>query len=292
MTVVADARVAAYWARQVTALAVGLERICEGDQTAVHPSRVAVRRLRSTLRTFAELFTSRAVETLDHELNWLAIELGSVRDREVIRDILNARADLVDPLRTAVLDRLDGQLQAGMTHVRRTLQSERAEHLVARLDATVDDPRTDDLVDLEPFLARARRILGKRLCRAGIEDDPERLHSARKAGKRVRYAAEVVAGDMLHADLPLEELDPEQASAVEQVRRLERLQDDLGHYQDLVTARSYLISSAEEDPGFPVREAFALARTLAEEQLRTLVLIDRTGVCPDFPRMAAVSSSA
>jgi inorganic triphosphatase YgiF len=54
---------------------------------AVHQTRVAARRLRSTLRTFHDVFDAAPVEKLNNELAWYADLLGQVRDREV----LNAR---------------------------------------------------------------------------------------------------------------------------------------------------------------------------------------------------------
>lgn len=286
MTVIADRRVAVYWARQVTTFAAGLERLRGLDQTAVHPTRVAIRRLRSTLRTFAEIFEARAVERLDHELTWLGLELGKTRDREIIREALSARPDLVEPLRTPLLSRLDHELSAQVDLLGKLATAERTRHLLELLNRTVDRPPTSTELDLDPYLARARRILGKRLCRAGAEDDPERLHSARKAAKRARYAGEILAGDAIDLDSPGTGLDPERITAVIQVRRLERLQDDLGRYQDLVTVRDYLLNAADDDPAIPARPAFALARTLAEEQIRALVLVDRTGVCPEIPSLA------
>ena len=51
----------------------------------IHDTRVAVRRLRSTFRTFKKAFDEGAVRDLDTELTWYGALLGEVRDHEVLR---------------------------------------------------------------------------------------------------------------------------------------------------------------------------------------------------------------
>src|SRR4051812_251651 len=53
---------------------------------AVHKMRVAVRRLRSALTTFAPLVPAGVARPLGKELKWLAGVLGDARDAEVLRD--------------------------------------------------------------------------------------------------------------------------------------------------------------------------------------------------------------
>lgn len=292
MTVLADRRVAAYWARQVGAFEGGVARVLAGDLTAVHPTRVAVRRMRSTLRTFGELFEPRAVERVDHELEWVAAELGTVRDREVLIGLFSARQDLDGELGEPLLQVLGEELHAHGRRLREVLGEDRARLLVEHLRTTVDDPPTTAEADLEPSRASARRILAKRLCRAGVEDEPERMHSARKAAKRVRYAAEVVAGDAVSLAEPLPPLPAEVAQALREVRRAERLQDDLGHCQDLVVARDYLLHVNAEHPVVPSRACLLLARTLADERLAALVAVDRADVCCEPETLVAAAPSA
>ena len=51
----------------------------------IHPTRVATRRLRSTLRIFADYVDPERAQAFDAELSWYAALLGEVRDREVQR---------------------------------------------------------------------------------------------------------------------------------------------------------------------------------------------------------------
>jgi CHAD domain-containing protein len=95
--------VAAYVASQCDVLAsndVGL-RIGVPE---VHQTRVAARRLRSTLRIFGDVVDAAAAEELNDELAWYAELLGQVRDRDVLsRRLTELIADLpVDQVRGPV----------------------------------------------------------------------------------------------------------------------------------------------------------------------------------------------
>ena len=67
------------------------DALIDGDLTlrrglgGIHPTRVATRRLRSTLRIFAAYFDPERAEAFDADLAWYAALLGEVRDREVQR---------------------------------------------------------------------------------------------------------------------------------------------------------------------------------------------------------------
>ena len=67
------------------------EEILRGDlalrlgEPRVHKTRVALRRLRSTLRVYSALIDPEPAERLDTELTWWASLLGEVRDREVLQ---------------------------------------------------------------------------------------------------------------------------------------------------------------------------------------------------------------
>ena len=51
----------------------------------IHDTRVAIRRLRSTLRVFGKLLDRAAIGDVDDELKWFAGLLGEVRDCQVQR---------------------------------------------------------------------------------------------------------------------------------------------------------------------------------------------------------------
>src|SRR5690348_16041871 len=86
------------------------------DPEAVHQARVATRKLRSNLRTFAPLLDVEWTEPLRAELGWLALSLGAVRDREVLLERLRGRAQSlpVNDLRSAgaLLQLLEAEIDA------------------------------------------------------------------------------------------------------------------------------------------------------------------------------------
>src|SRR5262249_42244791 len=63
------------------------------DADGVHDMRVAVRRLRATLRTHRAVFDGTRTEPLREELYWLAGLLGPVRDGDVLRVLVGELVD-------------------------------------------------------------------------------------------------------------------------------------------------------------------------------------------------------
>lgn len=231
----AGAVLADYIGQQCDALVAGHFAVIADAPESVHRTRVATRRMRSTLRTFDRCFDSEAAVGLDVELKWYAEVLGEVRDREVLRErIAAAIADLPPELIVgSAPDNIDGRLAAEQAERRAELlaamQTQRYFDLLAAVIGWRDDPPFTAAAGrpartLTEALQRAERRLDRRLNRAA---DPastdDELHSARKQGKRVRYAAEAaVAG-------------PSRAA-----RRAKQLQELLGEFQDNVVAEQVL----------------------------------------------------
>ena len=86
--------VAGYLATQCNVLAsndVGMRT----GKPAVHKTRVAARRFRSTLRVFSDVVDAAPAEELNDELVWYADLLGQVRDRDILSNRLTEQiADL------------------------------------------------------------------------------------------------------------------------------------------------------------------------------------------------------
>ena len=72
-----------YLAEQCTVI-IDSEAQLRAGEDVVHTTRVAVRRLRSTIRVFAELFDSDEAADLESELVWWATLLGEVRDLDIL----------------------------------------------------------------------------------------------------------------------------------------------------------------------------------------------------------------
>jgi CHAD domain-containing protein len=212
---------------------------------AVHQMRVAARRLRSTLRTFAPLLEPEPAAALSGELRWIAGTLGPVRDTEVLLARLEGHlAELAPELVVGpVAERLERRLTGDMQRAREELlEAMRSPRYVALLDALVtaaQEPPTTAAADapvaqaLPPLVAATYRKLEKAV--AALDDDSpeEQVHAVRIRAKRARYAAETAA---LAYGQPAKELGSQ----------LARVTDLLGEYQDAAVAADVLRQIATE----------------------------------------------
>jgi CHAD domain-containing protein len=208
------------------------------DPEGVHQARVATRRLRCDLRTFAPLLDPDWVTALRAEVRWLGTELGFAREAEVLLGHLRVRARALPPdFERAVVPMLEaalGDRETAQARVLEVLRSSRYLDLVDRLVQAAMAPRlsasaatatTGDLV-------RIARRPWKRLVRAhaalGSPPSDGELHALRIRVKRARYAVEAVA-PAVRGDGPRE-----MAAA------LTGLQKVLGDHQDAVVAQAWL----------------------------------------------------
>ena len=128
-----------YLNTQADAIVAGHFAIHRDADDAVHKTRVACRRTRSTLRTFGDFFDADQASGFEVELKWYAEVLGNVRDAEVLRARFKAAvADL--PADLAVGDvgqRIDKHLEAEhaqrMEELRVAMRSERYAALLAEI---------------------------------------------------------------------------------------------------------------------------------------------------------------
>jgi CHAD domain-containing protein len=222
---------------------------------AVHKMRVAVRRLRNALATYRPFLDRGVTEPIRDELKWLAELLGRARDAEVMRAHLTDAAESAgspDAVRAVVdVDQTDAYRTAHAA-VLEAFGTERYARLIDRLEAlTAAPPWTAD-ADRRLRKAMTKRVRHdwRRLAgRMDVDDDDRDLHAARKAGKRVRYAIE-----------PLVAAYGKDARRL--VKKLEKLQDDLGEHHDAVTAQDRLRELAEGHPD----QAFELGELRVKEE--------------------------
>ncbi|KPC58943.1 CYTH and CHAD domain-containing protein [Streptomyces chattanoogensis] len=210
---------------------------------SVHQMRVATRRLRSAFRSYTKVLDRAVTRPIGLELQWLAAELGIDRDREVLTARL--RAALAELPRTLRLGPVSARLRiwserrraGSRAEVLATLDGERYLELLRALEVLLADPplrraaalpASDVLVKavLKDHARLADRIEAALAAPAGAARD-EALHSARKAAKRVRYAAEA-ARPVLGKP------------AKKFTKRTKRVQQVLGDHQDSVVARAAL----------------------------------------------------
>ncbi|GIF64359.1 CHAD domain-containing protein [Asanoa ishikariensis] len=217
-----------------------------GDVDGVHDMRVAVRRLRSTFRSFRELWDAGRVDGVRAELKWLGEQLGGVRDAQVMgprlaKAVRREPAELVlGPVAADLSERFAADEAAALLALRRALTSRRYATLLSTLDELVETPPAMRVSPrwvnrrIHKAVRRADSLLDTALERQAERDtgdDDPALHEARKAYKRGRYAVEVrkLAGDK---------------NARKLVRGLRGLQDLLGDHQDSVITRQVLRETA------------------------------------------------
>lgn len=214
------------WARAHARLVQG------ADPDALHDFRVALRRLRSTLRAFRTEFAGEIPRRTRRRLRRLADASGQSRDLEVQRAWIRAQQESLPPeARSGVewlLNRLDRRQRAADVRFTRRLGKVYG-RLERRLRRALQAP------DIAPRSASSRRrataiVLVRRMIREGTAEfrrelravhtlaDREHAHAARIAAKRLRYLLEPFT-----AALP---------GAEPAVAELTVLQDLLGELQD------------------------------------------------------------
>lgn len=216
---------------QITAGDLGLRR----GQDPIHDTRVAIRRLRSTLRVFGKSLDTAAVGDLDTELKWYAGLLGEVRDCQVqqrrLTDALDELPDelILGPVPARICNHLQGIELPARNRVSEAMDAERYVRIMDALrQLRVEPPVNRDVTakDLRDRARRAQRKADRRLAAALQADDDALLHRARKAAKRARYAAELYK--------PLDK------RAKRAVKHYKHIQTVLGDHQDTVVAREML----------------------------------------------------
>ncbi|WP_370419270.1 CHAD domain-containing protein [Streptomyces sp. QH1-20] len=238
----AGEHVLAYVRAQAEAVVTGDLDVRRDVDDSVHQMRVATRRLRSAFRTFGKVLDREVTDPIGAELKWLAGELGVDRDREVLSARLRERVDevpdtlVLGPVR-ARLRRWAAARHAGARkRLLSVLDSERYLTLLDALDALLADPPLLPAADaprkaiakavLRDYRRLARRVEHALATEAGPGRDTA-LHEARKAAKRVRYAAEAAKPAL-------------GKPAKRFARRMKSVQSLLGEHQDSVMAREAL----------------------------------------------------
>lgn len=226
------------------------------DGEAVHQARVALRRLRSAFTIHKAIASDGQFDRLRGELRWLAAELGTAREL----DVLIARCEAGD-----TRDRLEQARQQAYRDAMTVLASPRARALM--LDLSEWLARGDWLTQPAATEAREQRARSfavsaldrfrKKVRKRGHDladlGDATR-HELRKDAKKLRYAAEFFA--------PLFQARRQMRRYGRFLETLEKLQDELGLLNDAVSTPGLLARSGlDGDPG----AAFLI--TTAEEKV-------------------------
>jgi inorganic triphosphatase YgiF len=212
------------------------------EPEGVHQMRVAVRRLRSAISSFKKLLPDRDRRSISSELAWLVDVLGSARNLDVFA------AELLPPAQAALHETGIEDLAAALDRARRTaydrvgqaIHSERHAAGMLRLSHwfeargwRVGQPEPSPLLS-SPIAELAPRLLDRRWRELRKRSKgfhrltARQRHKLRVAAKKLRYAIELLGSLFDQAEL--------QAF----VKRLKRLQDDLGYANDVHVAHDLL----------------------------------------------------
>lgn len=233
----------------------------EDEPDAVHQLRTHVRRLRSVLAAYAPLFDAAVVQSVRRSYRELGRELGTVRDLEVRIQVADEAlrkaaeewgldADAVAAMRARLVDdEVEAHRLAHARFVERQRMPRadvRRDALAAFLGAAPRTPRAEEPAgaELGDLLEREANRAVRRADRVDASSDDERLHAVRKAGRRLRYAAEAVTEEPVT-------LFGDRARALAEAG--EELHDVLGDHRDEVlfaehVRRAGAHAAHEEEP--------------------------------------------
>lgn len=235
--------------RQLSDLRSASAGVRTAQTDAIHATRIAARRLRSTVTSYRALLPSDEARRLSDELRWLGSALGPARDSEVMRDRLLAElADtppelVIGPLADRIRTTLDRDSQLGQDAALQALSSARYGCIVRDLvtlaeETTASADRSSSAGHaarrtLDSDVRRTRRALRAATTQDVAADRDGALHEARKKAKRLHYAAESAATVLGRPAAELADV-------------AHRVQDLLGEHQDSVVARGYLLRLAQQ----------------------------------------------
>ncbi|HEY9226370.1 MAG TPA: CHAD domain-containing protein [Gemmatimonadaceae bacterium] len=253
------------------------------DDDALHDFRVAIRRLRSWLRTFHDVLDDTLPAKPERRLKRVARATSASRDLEVhIAWVEERRKTLRGPRRAGadwLLERLNDRKLSCDAELRRVVDST-MDRVVARIDeamrcylTSVVDPEptfTDVMSDLVRMRAET---LEKALGRISTVGDRAEAHAARIEAKRLRYLLE-----------PLDETKPDVRPVIAE---LTEMQDRLGELHDAQLFGSEIASlvaevlaqqsnaTAGEAGADTVPGLMAMSRSLRKAEERAFAEVER-----------------
>jgi CHAD domain-containing protein len=238
------------------------------DPEFLHDFRVAVRRTRSALTQVKGVFPEPEVERFKNELAWLGQATGPTRDLDVyllkLPGYREGLGDLggshLDPLRRFLAEHREIE----QTKMAKVLRSKRYRELLEEWEAFLDRETPPEPTAAPNARRPIREVvsariwkLWRRVCQRGRRITPETeaadLHRLRIDCKKLRYLLELFGGLYPPDEIRL------------LVRRLKRLQDNLGDFNDYEVQQKRLEIFADrmvDEDLAPVPTLLAMGRLL------------------------------
>jgi CHAD domain-containing protein len=218
------------------------------DIELLHDLRVAVRCSRMVLGQLKGVFVPAAIEPFRRELKWLGTVTGSCRDLDVyLNEIDSYRALLPDKLAGALAP-LEQHLRGARVDAHKQVVlhlssprfcrflAEWQDYLTGPGDGGQATPAGNRPVSeiADERIRRAYQRFVSKGSKLGDEPQPALLHRLRIDAKKLRYLLELFHS--LYDSQQVEHL----------VRKLKRIQDTLGDYNDLEVQRQSLAEHSQE----------------------------------------------
>ena len=165
-----------------------------GNVEAVHDLRVAARRLRAAVTLLAENPEGHRARRTHRTLGELARAAGRGRDLDVGIEILEKLPAAASPANERLRRALRASRSRARGLAREALLDLDVAHLRRDLRVLVASSQVDREVltlRLEALRQREERIIDGELAAGRGRPHPDQLHNARRAARRLRYAAEI-----------------------------------------------------------------------------------------------------
>jgi CHAD domain-containing protein len=213
-----------------------------GDPESVHQARVATRRLRSDLKTFAPMLDRDWADGLREELTWAGEMLGDVRDADILAERVSLQLRQIAGAggnSRRLLRQLSARRRSARARLLTAVRSDRYVALVERLVGAAQAPSLAEAASepaaeaLLPLVKRTWDRLASAVKKLDKAPTDEQLHAVRIAAKRARYAAEAVT--------PVSGKPAKRFAA-----EIAELQQTLGDYNDSVVTTAWLREAVSE----------------------------------------------
>ena len=246
------------WAESAASELDGSQR-GETQTERIHQSRVAMRRIRSNLRTFRLLLDPTWGTSLRAELAWYGNCLGQARDLHIIQDLITIKgAEIIDPgtvvqLESIVAERMAGALVAISAERGGARRFQLTEQMMVLWDGPAFKAKaTKPAAEVLPrMLHRAWHDVRGAARTARKTPSNDNLHMLRIRMKDLRYGCNTVAL-------------VEGGQARKTAKAAERLQVKLGDLHDAVYSIDWLLALAKIRPDL-ARPLHALVLVQQEE---------------------------
>lgn len=256
----------------------------DDEPDGVHQHRIRVRRLRSVLAGMRRELDPAAARLLRVRFDEWGSELGVVRDLEVLADVADdaltaQQIDDADVRRRLVAGHREEyrRAHARLVELAATPRAREREGLLAAFaeDPPIVEPAASARDRLAAALRREARRVGKAAKRA--DGSVEGFHAVRKAGRRLRYNAEAVAGavpgmfgdeleDLADAGDTIHDLLGGHRDGLIFARRLELARSRAGRAGEPVAVYDDLIAHVAGDDQMPaLDDALAKVRKAARQ---------------------------